>query len=104
MPKTPKNNIPAPRPQRKTRQGLVVSDRMDKSIVVRVERTIEHPLYKKIIRRSKRYHVHDASNQCKIGDTVNIMECRPLSRTKRWRLLKILSSSASTRLPAKKAS
>ncbi len=104
MPKTPKNNTPAPRPQHKTRQGLVVSDRMDKSIVVRVERTIEHPLYKKIIRRSKRYHVHDASNQCKIGDTVSIMECRPLSRTKRWRLLKILSSSESTRLPAKEAS
>lgn len=76
--------------RRKIRQGLVVSNKMDKTIVVRVERTLTHPLYKKVIRRSKKYHAHDEENTVKVGDTVRIMECRPLSRTKRWRLLDVV--------------
>lgn len=78
------------RARRKTREGVVVSDKMDKTAVVKVERTLRHPLYKKVIRRSKKYMVHDEDNQVKIGDTVRIMECRPLSRHKRWRLLEVL--------------
>ncbi len=78
---------------RKTRRGTVVSNSMDKSIVVRVERITVHPLYKKTIRRSKRYHAHDENNECQVGDTVSIMECRSLSRTKRWRLIKVLIST-----------
>ncbi|MBE7565454.1 30S ribosomal protein S17 [Acidithiobacillus thiooxidans] len=71
--------------------GTVVSDRMDKTIVVLVERRIQHPLYKKYIRRSKKFHAHDADNACHIGDTVKIEECRPLSKTKSWRLVNVLS-------------
>ena len=63
-------------------QGVVVSDKMEKTLVVNVERKFPHPLYKKFIKRSKRYHVHDQDNQYKIGDIVNIQECRPLSKTK----------------------
>jgi len=65
-------------------QGFVVSDQMEKTVVVNVERKFPHPLYKKYIKRSKRYHAHDKDNQYKIGDLVNIQECRPLSKTKRW--------------------
>jgi small subunit ribosomal protein S17 len=65
-------------------QGVVVSDKMDKTIVVEVERRIQHPIYKKFIRRSKRYHAHDESNAIKTGQTVRIIESRPLSKTKRW--------------------
>ena len=65
-------------------QGVVVSDKMDKTIVVEVERRIQHPIYKKFIRRSKRYHAHDESNAIKVGQTVRIIESRPLSKTKRW--------------------
>ena len=68
-------------------QGVVVSDKMEKTIVVNVERKFPHPLYKKFIKRSKRYHVHDEDNQFKMGDIVNIQECRPLSRTKRWEVI-----------------
>ena len=68
-------------------QGVVVSDKMDKTVVVNVERTFPHPLYKKYIKRSKRYHAHDEKNTYKIGDTVSIQECRPLSKTKRWQIL-----------------
>ncbi|WP_215842739.1 30S ribosomal protein S17 [Acidithiobacillus montserratensis] len=71
--------------------GTVVSDRMDKTIVVLVERRIQHPLYKKYIRRSKKFHAHDADNACHIGDTVKIEECRPLSKTKSWRLVNVIS-------------
>ena len=71
--------------------GTVVSNLMDKTIVVNVERRIQHPLYKKFIRRSKKFHAHDAENTCQIGDTVKIEECRPLSKTKRWRLVKVLT-------------
>ncbi|WP_248883794.1 30S ribosomal protein S17 [Acidithiobacillus acidisediminis] len=71
--------------------GTVVSNRMDKTIVVLVERRIQHPLYKKYIRRSKKFHAHDQENQCQIGDTVRIEECRPLSRTKTWRLVSVVT-------------
>ncbi|MDA8113779.1 MAG: 30S ribosomal protein S17 [Acidithiobacillus sp.] len=71
--------------------GTVVSNLMDKTIVVNVERRIQHPLYKKYIRRSKKFHAHDAENTCRIGDTVKIEECRPLSKTKSWRLVKVLA-------------
>lgn len=65
-------------------QGVVVSDKMDKTVVVRVERRVMHPVYKKFIRRSKKYHAHDENNACKVGDTVWIQESRPLSKTKKW--------------------
>jgi len=68
-------------------QGVVVSDKMKKTIVVNVERKFPHPLYKKFIKRSKRYHVHDKDNQFKMGDIVNIQECRPLSKSKRWEVI-----------------
>ena len=68
-------------------QGVVVSDRMEKTVVVNVERKFPHPLYKKYIKRSKSYHVHDKDNNCKVGDIVNIQECRPLSKTKRWEVI-----------------
>ena len=68
-------------------QGVVVSDKMDKTIVVEVERRVQHPIYKKFIRRSKRYHAHDESNAIKVGQTVRIVESRPLSKTKRWVVL-----------------
>ena len=68
-------------------QGVVVSDKMDKTIVVEVERRVQHPIYKKFIRRSKRYHAHDESNAIKVGQNVRIIESRPLSKTKRWVVL-----------------
>lgn len=76
--------------RRKVRQGVVVGDKSDKTLVVRVERKMTHPLYQKVIRRSKKYHVHDEENTGQVGDLVRIMECRPLSRTKRWRLVEVL--------------
>jgi small subunit ribosomal protein S17 len=76
--------------RRKVRQGVVVSDKNDKTLVVVVERTMRHPIYGKVVRRSKRYHAHDEKNAGKVGDVVRIMECRPLSRTKRWRLLEVV--------------
>ena len=68
-------------------QGTVVSDKGDKTVVVRVERRVMHPLYKKFIRRSKKYHAHDEQNQYKIGDVVRIRECRPLSKLKTWEVI-----------------
>ena len=68
-------------------QGVVVSDTNDKTVVVRVERRIMHPLYKKFIRMSKKLHAHDAANACKTGQTVRIQECRPYSKLKRWEVL-----------------
>ena len=65
-------------------QGVVVSDKMDKTIVVEVERRVQHPIYKKFIRRSKRYHAHDETNAIAVGATVRIIESRPMSKTKRW--------------------
>jgi small subunit ribosomal protein S17 len=68
-------------------QGVVVSDKADKTISVRVERRVMHPLYKKFIRRSKKYSAHDPENGCKTGDVVRIRECRPISKSKRWEVL-----------------
>ncbi len=75
---------------RKTRVGVVVSNKMDKTVVVLVERLVKEPLYKKYIKRSKKFHAHDEENQCQIGDRVKIMETRPLSKTKRWRVVEII--------------
>ena len=68
-------------------EGVVVSDKMDKSVVVNVERRTQHPLYKKFIRRSKKYIAHDSNNVCKEGDIVKIRECRPISKRKNWEVL-----------------
>ncbi len=81
------------RGSRKTRVGRVVSDKMDKTVVVAVERTTRHPLYGKIIRKTSKYKVHDADNKCRAGDKVKIMETRPLSKDKNWRLVEILEKS-----------
>lgn len=78
------------RGQRKVRIGVVVSDRMDKTRVVMVERLTQHRQYKKYIRRRKKYYAHDENNETRIGDVVKIMETRPLSRLKRWRIVEIL--------------
>lgn len=75
---------------RKSLQGFVVSNKMDKTIVVAVERSMKHPLYKKILRKTKRYKAHDEKNECHIGDTVRIMECRPLSKEKHFRLVQVM--------------
>ncbi|GAB4336884.1 MAG: 30S ribosomal protein S17 [Calditrichia bacterium] len=75
---------------RKTRVGVVVSDKMDKTAVIAVERLIKHPVYKKFIKRTTRFKAHDEKNECQIGDVVKIMETRPLSRSKRWRVVEIL--------------
>ena len=72
---------------RRVMQGVVVSDKMDKTITVKVERKVMHPLYKKFIRRSKKYAAHDEKNAFKNGDAVSIRECRPLSKNKRWEVL-----------------
>ena len=78
---------------RKTRVGKVISDKMDKTIVVAVEDRVAHPLYKKIIKRTYKLKAHDADNACRIGDTVRVMETRPLSKDKRWRLVEILEKA-----------
>ena len=80
----------AERNRRKVRTGVVVSDKMDKTIVVAVERLMRHPLYGKTIKQTKKFKAHDENNECKVGDIVTIMETRPLSRDKRWRLVKII--------------
>ena len=78
---------------RKPREGLVVSDKMDKTVVVEVEDRVKHPKYGKVIRRTKRYKAHDAENACGVGDRVLLMETRPLSATKRWRVSRILEKA-----------
>jgi len=75
---------------RKIRVGVVSSNKMDKSIVVKVERKVKHPLYGKFVKKSTKFHAHDEKNECSIGDTVRIMETRPISKTKRWRLVEIV--------------
>tara|TARA_Y100001970_G_scaffold13812_1_gene15633 strand:- start:219 stop:449 length:231 start_codon:yes stop_codon:yes gene_type:complete len=70
-------------------QGVVVSNAMDKTLVVKVERKFPHPLYKKFIKRSSRYHVHDENNEHKVGDLVSIRECRPLSKLKKWEVIAV---------------
>jgi len=74
--------------------GRVVSDKMDKTVTVSTERMVRHPLYGKYMRRSTKYRVHDESNQCGMGDTVTIKECRPLSKTKNWTLVKIIERAS----------
>ncbi len=78
---------------RKVKIGKVVSDKMDKTIVVTVEDSVKHPLYKKIVKRTQRFKVHDESNECKVGDRVKIMETRPLSKEKTWRLVSIIEKA-----------
>ena len=78
---------------RKTRTGKVVSDKMDKTIVVAAEDHVKHPLYKKIVKRTYKLKAHDEKNECKIGDTVKVMETRPLSKDKRWRLVEIMEKA-----------
>ena len=72
---------------RRVMQGIVVSDKMDKTVTVKVERRVIHSLYKKFIRRSKKYSAHDENNACKVGDVVSIRECKPISKNKRWEIL-----------------
>ena len=78
---------------RKTRVGRVVSDKMDKTIVIAIEDHVKHPVYGKIIKRTVKIHAHDANNECGIGDKVEVMETRPLSKTKRWRLVQIIEKA-----------
>ncbi len=75
-------------------QGRVVSDKMDKTITVLIERQVKHPIYGKFIRRSTKVHAHDANNECQVGNIVMIEQCRPLSRSKSWRLVEIIKSPA----------
>jgi small subunit ribosomal protein S17 len=81
------------RNKRKLREGWVISNRMDKTIVVAVKRYFRHPRYQKIIRRTLKLYAHDDKNECKIGDKVKVMEARPLSKLKRWRLVQILEKA-----------
>ncbi len=81
--------------KRKELVGVVVSNKMDKTVVVKVDRRVPHPIYKKHIIKSKKYHAHDANNQCNIGDVVVIRETRPLSKTKRWVVVKIVERAKS---------
>ena len=81
------------REHRKVRVGKVVSDKMDKTIVVAIEDNVRHPKYGKIIKRTVKIHAHDEANTCTVGDTVAVMETRPLSKTKRWRLVEIVEKA-----------
>jgi len=81
------------RKKRKVREGVVVSTKMNKTVVVAVTRVFMHPLYKKSVKRVKRYYVHDEDNRCKDGDIVRIMETRPQSRLKRWRLVEVIEKA-----------
>ncbi len=78
---------------RKTRTGMVVSDKMDKTIVVAIEDNVRHPLYKKIVKRTVKLKAHDENNECRVGDRVSVMETRPLSKDKRWRLVEIIEKA-----------
>lgn len=78
------------RNRRKTREGIVVSDKMQKTVVVAVQRSSRHPLYQRVVRRTARFKAHDENNECKVGDRVRIMETRPMSREKRWRVVNII--------------
>ena len=78
---------------RKTRVGKVVSDKMDKTVVVAVVDNVKHPLYNKIVKRTRKMNVHDENNECKIGDRVRVMETRPLSKDKRWRLVEVIEKA-----------
>jgi small subunit ribosomal protein S17 len=82
-----------PRGRRKVREGVVVSDKMDKTVVVQIEDRVKHPLYGKVMRRTSKLRAHDENNACGIGDRVSLMETRPLSATKRWRVVEILEKA-----------
>lgn len=90
QPTTAVQQVTPMRPGQKTLTGVVVSDKMDKTVVVQVERAKRHPLYHKTLRRTKRYKAHDPNNACKLGDTVRLVETRPISKEKRWRVIEIL--------------
>ena len=90
MAETVENAQTVNRTSRKTRIGTVVSDKMDKTVVVSIERRVQHPVYGKMVRRTKRLKAHDEKNDAKTGDTVRIMETRPLSKDKRWRLVELV--------------
>ncbi len=90
---TQENTVTTERNYRKTRQGYVVSDKMDKTVVVEVEDRVKHALYGKVIRRTSKYKAHDENNDCGVGDRVQIMETRPLSATKHWRIVQILEKA-----------
>ena len=79
----------------RTQIGSVISDKMDKSVTVLIERKVKHPLYVKFVKKSTKLHVHDENNECSMGDTVQITECRPLSKTKSWTLVKIVEKASS---------
>lgn len=81
------------RGRRKTRVGQVISNKMDKTVVVRVDRLVQNPILKKIMRRRSSFHVHDENNELAVGDKVRIMETRPLSKTKRWRLVEVIEKA-----------
>ena len=83
----------AERGLRKTRQGIVISNRMDKTITVQLDRTMQHPLYSKIVHKRAKLYAHDENNEAGIGDKVMVMETRPLSKMKRWRLVKVLEKA-----------
>jgi small subunit ribosomal protein S17 len=85
--------MPEERNKRKERVGLVVSDKMDKTVTVIVERKTRHPLYKRVIKKTKKFKAHDEDNKCQEGDKVKIMETRPLSKTKRWRVVEIIEKA-----------
>ena len=78
---------------RKTRVGIVTSDKMDKTVVVTIKDRVKHPLYNKIVDRSVKYKAHDENNECGVGDRVEIMECRPLSKDKNWRVVRIIEKA-----------
>ena len=80
--------------RRKTRAGVVVSDKMDKTIVVQIDRMVMHPIYKKFVKQRVKYKVHDETNDARVGDTVLIEECRPLSKQKRWRMKSVTTRAA----------
>ena len=91
--KTAEQTVAEARNDRKTRQGYVVSDKMDKTVVVEVEDRVKHALYGKVMRKTSRVKAHDEENSCGVGDRVLIMETRPLSATKRWRLVRVLEKA-----------
>ena len=78
---------------RKTRTGIVVSDKMDKTVVIAIEDNVRHPLYKKIVKRTVKLKAHDENNECRVGDRVSVMETRPISRDKRWRVVTIIEKA-----------
>ena len=80
--------------ENRTLQGRVVSDKMDKGITVMVERRVKHPIYGKFVRKSTKVHAHDENNECQIGDLVVVQQCRPLSKTKKWRFIKLVERAS----------